>query len=99
MTGAHYLSLLLRVLDNESLLVIEVASRRGFVGTVSGVADVFQLHVLLMDAFSAHDGKKRLSPRCAAVARGDDEQTVEETVIERLCDALNNSASLLSGSG
>jgi hypothetical protein len=42
------------VLDNEPLVVLDPASRRGFHLTMSGVGDNFQLHTLLADRLSGH---------------------------------------------
>lgn len=50
--GAAWLRQMLDVLDDEPLVVIDVAARRGSVGTMSGVASNFELFVLIADAAS-----------------------------------------------
>jgi hypothetical protein len=45
-----FLATMLRVLDDEPLVVIHVPDRKGFVIRISGLADNFQLHVLLAGA-------------------------------------------------
>src|SRR5262249_60468311 len=47
---AGWLELLLSVLDAEPFLVLHPATRNGYEVRVSGVADNFQLHILLADA-------------------------------------------------
>lgn len=44
-----FLAELLQVLDDEPLLVLHPASKRGFEVTISGIVDNFQLHTLLAD--------------------------------------------------
>ena len=50
------------VLDDEPLVVLDPASGRGFRLTMSGVGDNFQLHTLLADRLSGHDGIPGLEP-------------------------------------
>jgi hypothetical protein len=45
-----FLATMLRVLDDESLLVLHVAQRKGFDVRISGISDNFQLHTLLAGA-------------------------------------------------
>jgi hypothetical protein len=45
-----FLATMLRVLDDELLLVLHVAQRKGFDVRISGISDNFQLHVLLAGA-------------------------------------------------
>lgn len=47
--AGHWLSILLDVLHEEPLLVLEPATRSGFRGTMSGIADNFQLQMFLME--------------------------------------------------
>src|SRR5262249_48531170 len=51
-SGAHpsFLAIMLRVLDDEVLLVLHVLERKGFEVRISGIADNFQLHTLLAGA-------------------------------------------------
>ncbi|URM98434.1 hypothetical protein LUW76_31075 [Actinomadura madurae] len=51
----HYAALL-RVLDNERVLVLDRASRRGWTVTIGGIGDNFQLHVLLAGALIGRPG-------------------------------------------
>lgn len=78
--GADWISKLLCVYDKAPLLVIEPATKRGFVGLMSGIADNFQLHALLMSAFSEVDGEERLSSTAKAIFEGEGEPEIEETV-------------------
>ena len=74
--GGHWLAAMLAVLDDEPLLVIEPATRRGFRFRMSGVGDNFQLHMLLMDELD-----NAIPADAAAVARGDGPQVSEAIVI------------------
>lgn len=47
--AGHWLSILLNVLHEEPLLVLEPATQSGFTGTMSGIADNFQLQMFLME--------------------------------------------------
>jgi hypothetical protein len=63
LTGrAHFLEGLAMVLDDEPLIVLDPASRRGFRLTMSGVGDNWQLHTLLADRLSGPDGVPWLEP-------------------------------------
>lgn len=48
--NTSFLSVMLRVLDDERLIVLHPAERKGFEVRISGIADNFQLHTLLADA-------------------------------------------------
>jgi hypothetical protein len=48
--NTSFLSVMLRVLDDERLIVLHPAERKGFAIRISGIADNFQLHTLLADA-------------------------------------------------
>jgi hypothetical protein len=50
------------VLDDEPLVVLDLASGRGFRLTMSGVGDNFQLHTLLADRLSGRRGVPGLKP-------------------------------------
>ena len=80
--GGHWIQLILSVLDHEPLLVIEPATRTGFLARSYGVVDNFQLHTLLMDAFPAANSNsmRRVSLTAAEIARGNGEQMSEEVV-------------------
>jgi hypothetical protein len=76
--GAHWLRMILGVLDREPVVIIEPDSHRGIIGRFSGVVDNFQLNVLIMDQFP----KKllqgaRVSAEIAANARGEGDQEME----------------------
>jgi hypothetical protein len=78
LAGRHpqvsFLHLMLRVLDNEELLVLHPETKRGYRVRISGIADNFQLHLLLADALvgDAAGGLlpgKRPDPQAVAAAR------------------------------
>ena len=78
MESASYLVSMLRVLDNAPVLVIEPARKRGFVGSISGIADNWQLHALLM---AHYPDAGAISERATAVFRGDGPQQIEQTLV------------------
>jgi hypothetical protein len=57
--GSHrsFLALMLRVLDDETLLVLHVEQRKGFEVRISGISDNFQLHTLLAGALIGEPAK------------------------------------------
>ena len=87
--GAHWLTKMLQVLHDEPYLAIEPETGRGIEGRMSGVAENFQLNVLLMDVFPRRGllglgmGRRRVSAAAAAVARGRGPQQTEEVVSGR----------------
>lgn len=73
--GQSFLTDVLRVLDDEPLLVIHPAEGKGYALRISGVADNFQLHTLLAGELTG-DGRlsgDRPDPRVLALARGEGE--------------------------
>ncbi len=72
--GEYWVKVMLGVLHEEPFVAIEPGERRGLIGAMSGVAENFQLHTLLMDAFGLVSGS------VAAVAIGDGPQQTGETV-------------------
>jgi hypothetical protein len=64
--GAFWIHKMLAVLHDEPILVIEPATKLGVVGRMSGVADNFQLHTLLMGVFPHK--KPRFTPRVSETA-------------------------------
>jgi hypothetical protein len=79
--GAQWIATMLRVLDDEPYLAIEVPTRRGVKGRMSGISVNFQLHMLLMDVFPRLAGEApRLSARVVDVARGRGPQQLDEGV-------------------
>lgn len=80
--GAHWLQLMLSVLDNEPILAIEPATLLGIEGRISGVVDNFQLNTLLMDGFPRPGflSRRRVSRRVAEVARGNGPQQTGDVV-------------------
>jgi len=79
--GAHWLAQMALVLDDEPFLVLEPSTGLGIEARVSGVADNFQLHMLLMERFPRPDGvPPRITGEAAAVARGDGPQVLEEGI-------------------
>ncbi len=71
--AAGWLDGLLRVLDDEPLLVLDRASGRAFRVTISGVGDNFQLHTLLAAALPAEvlPGSPPSAAEIAAASTGD----------------------------
>ncbi|MGI5521426.1 hypothetical protein ACQEUX_10750 [Micromonospora sp. CA-259024] len=75
---AHWLYGLLLVLDDEPLVVLHRATRRGFRVTISGVGDNFQLHTLLADALIGDEaqglvpGQRPSAAEIAAASDGED---------------------------
>lgn len=68
------LSQMLRVLDDEELIVLHPVQQRGYVVRISGIGDNFQLHTLLADALIGDPAQgwlpgERPDPRVAALAR------------------------------
>jgi hypothetical protein len=80
--GALWVHSMLGVLHDEPILVIEPATKLGFVGRMSGVADHFQLHTLLMGIFPQRDPRAtpRVSETALQVARGTGPHQAEESV-------------------
>ncbi|WP_254508002.1 hypothetical protein [Anatilimnocola floriformis] len=80
--GAHWLNVMLGIMHEEPILVLEPQTGIGIVGRISGVADNFQLHTLLMESFpsSGIAAGSRVPRSIAEVARGAGPQQTEETV-------------------
>lgn len=73
--GRSFLTKMLLVLDDEPLVVLDPGQRRGYRLTIGGVADNFQLHVLLAGALIGDPAAGWLDypppePAAVAVARG-----------------------------
>ena len=71
---AGFLAKMLQVLDDEELLVLHPGSGQGYRVVIRGVADNFQLHILLADALIGDAPKgwipgKRPDPRIVAAAK------------------------------
>lgn len=80
--SAFFVWSLLSLLEEESLLVLHPESKSGFRFRMSGVADNFQLHALLIDEFVGNgplDGKG-LSSAAADVARGVGPQASDDSI-------------------
>jgi hypothetical protein len=72
--SGSFLATMLRVLDDEPLVVIHVPDRTGFAVRIGGLADNFQLHVLLAGALIGRRSAGRLpgeppDPRAVAECR------------------------------
>lgn len=79
--GGHWLQRLLPVLDHEPLVVIDPARSTGIVAKMSGVADNFQLHTLLMQHFPRRwYERSRVSDSAVAVASGLGPQQTDELI-------------------
>jgi hypothetical protein len=83
--GAGWLTRLLKVLHEEPYVAIEPVTETAILGRMSGIADNFQLHVLLMDVFPRRGLQAYLtrpvSRSAAEVARGDRAVQMEETIV------------------
>ena len=89
-TGAAWLWKLLQVLDDEPMVVIDPKKRTGIVGRMNGIAENFQLNILLMDVFPrGWFSRRRVSKAATNVARGIGPQQTNETIIGvwNLCTA------------
>lgn len=71
--GAFFLDAMLGVLHKEPILVLEPALKRGFIGTISGIADNAQLHALLMAHYP--DAAKTFPKQALPIFDGSGEQT------------------------
>jgi hypothetical protein len=94
--GASWILQLLDVLDDEPLLVLHPALRRGFRITISGIADNFQLHTLLAGALIGNPKKgwlpgKPPDPRVLAAAR--------DRTVDARADSAIGSFNLVNWSG
>lgn len=75
-----FLTMVLDVLDDEPLLVLHPSTGQGYRLRISGVADNFQLHLLLADALIPADGAawglpgERPAEEALAAVRGEGEQ-------------------------
>lgn len=79
--AAGWLCEILRVLDEERYVAIEPATGRGIRGRFSGLADNFQLNVLIMNAFPKAEGEQdRVSQSAVDVSLGRGPQGTEETI-------------------
>ena len=80
--AGHWLRYMLSVLDDEPILVIEPATKLGIQARISGVADNFQLNVLVMDIFPKSDpnAAPRVSKSVVDTARGTGPQSTKDGV-------------------
>ena len=80
--AGHWLHLLLSVPHDDPILVIEPTTGLGIEGRMSGVAENFQLHVILMHLFPKADPSEqaRVSPSAAEIALGEGEQSSTEVI-------------------
>lgn len=82
--GAHWIVSMLKVLHDEPYVALEPGTGRGIAGRMSGIADNFQLNVLLMDVFPRPLlSVRRVSASAAQVARGDGPQQTKEVLTGR----------------
>jgi len=86
--AGHWLSTILVVPDKEPLLVIEPESSTGFIGSMSGIADNFQLHMFLMDLWQPQGFLRRLfsttfPAELAEMIRGKGPQQLDTAVTGR----------------
>jgi hypothetical protein len=79
--GAYWLDLILSTPNGEPILVIEPASQQGFLGTMTGVVDNFQLHTILMDVFPQQPpAQQRVAQQILDVALGNGPQQTDDSV-------------------
>ncbi|HEX7490538.1 MAG TPA: hypothetical protein VF337_02415 [Candidatus Limnocylindrales bacterium] len=79
--AAGWLCEILRVLENERFVAIEPATGRGIRGHFGGLADNFQLNVLIMNAFPRDaDQPARVSQSAVDVALSHGPQETDETI-------------------
>lgn len=79
--GCGWIGQMLSVLHQAPVVVIEPQTRSGILGRISGMADNFQLNVLLMDGFPLADGAPpRVSPEVVEVASGRGPQKIDGMV-------------------
>jgi hypothetical protein len=79
--AAGWLSEMLRVLDDAPYVAIEPATGRGIRGRMTGVADNFQLNVLIMNAFPRDPTElPRVSASAVELALGHGPQETDETI-------------------
>jgi len=71
---------MLAILFDEPIVILEPATGLGVEGTISGIADNFQLNTLIMDQFPNPDGAPRVSQAAAGNARGLGDQQTEEVL-------------------
>lgn len=71
---------MLAILFDEPIVILEPATGLGVEGTVSGIADNFQLNTLIMDQFPNPDGQARVPETAAATARGHGDQQTEDVL-------------------
>lgn len=79
-TGCYWLNNLFNVLLNEPVLIIDLIKNKGFTGVISGIADNFQLQLLLM---SIKELGEPISAIHIAVAKGVGPQTADTSVAGR----------------
>ena len=79
-SGLHWLSKLFEVMFDEPILVIDLNTGKGIIGKMSGVADNFQLQVLLMGVPELNS-EISVSNQDLDVLKGYGEQITENTVI------------------
>lgn len=82
-SGAYFVWALLSLLDDETLVVLDPQSKKGFEVEIDGVGDNFQLHLLLADALfgGGHLDGEGPGEAAARVARGEGPPAVDDYVI------------------
>lgn len=93
--AAGWLTAMLSVLHEEPFVAIEPATGLGIEGRMSGIADNFQLHILLMDAVP-WSGTRRVPRSAVATARGQGPQQPKD-VVERVWNLYTYQALRPSG--
>jgi len=78
-SGGYWLSKLFQVLFQEPILVIELNAQKGFIGQINGIAENFQLQMLLMTLPQINQ-QVVVSPLHQAVVKGIGEQNTGESI-------------------
>ncbi|OJJ23046.1 hypothetical protein BKI52_01455 [marine bacterium AO1-C] len=78
-SGGYWFSKLFQTLFQEPILVIELNARKGFIGKMSGIAENFQLQILLMTLPQINQ-QVAVSPLHQAVVKGVGEQNAGEAI-------------------
>jgi len=78
--GAHWLSTLLNVFIEEPIIVIELETRKGFIGNFTGIVDNFHLHLALKCVPDINENITLTSSQIATII-GTGPQTLDESVV------------------
>lgn len=80
--GCYWLDKLFSVLFDEPVVIIDIDSKAGFEGTISGIVDNYQLQHLLMASPMLNGGQPALSQEYIDIVSGYSKEYTSENVIE-----------------